>query len=317
MAKDDNRIPVGISSCLLGEQVRFNGGHKFDRFINKRLSRFFEFRPYCPEVAIGLGVPREPIRQVKTDQGIRIQGTKDQTVDVTDKLHRYGDRVAGKSKALCGYIFKASSPSCGMERVKTYNTKGLPMKSDGVGAFADRIIQAFPNLPVEEEGRLNDPGLRENFIERVFIYYRWKRIATGRLTAARLVDFHTRHKLIVMAHNQAAYRRLGQMVAQAGKGNVMQVATDYEDGLMTAMKRQATRKSHTNVLQHIQGYFSKQLSDEDRAEMTRLIEEFRQGLVPLVAPLTLIRHHLRHHPNEWVMQQTYLEPYPPELFAAT
>lgn len=316
MAQHDNRIPIGISSCLLGEEVRFNGGHKFDRFINNRLSQFFEFRPYCPEVAIGLGIPREPIRQVKTEEGIRIQGTKDQSVDVTDELHRYGERVAVKSGGLCGYIFKSASPSCGMERVKTYSIKGLPLKSEGVGAFAGRIIEALPNLPVEEEGRLNDPGLRENFIARVFTYYRWKQVRASRLSAAKLVDFHTRHKLIVMAHNQAAYRRLGQLVAQAGKQNISHIAEEYENGLMQGMKRQATRKSHTNVLQHIQGYLSKQLSDDDREEITRLIEEYRQGLVPLIAPLTLIRHHLRHYPNEWVMQQAYLEPYPPKLFAA-
>jgi uncharacterized protein YbgA (DUF1722 family)/uncharacterized protein YbbK (DUF523 family) len=313
---DNHKIPIGISSCLLGEQVRYNGGHKYDRFINGSLSRFFDFKPYCPEVAIGLGVPREPIRQVKVGGEIRILSTNDSTFDVTDKLHNYGSKIAAKSNRLCGYIFKAMSPSCGMERVKTYSEKGLPLKSDGVGAFAGELIKAFPNMPMEEEGRLNDPGLRENFIERVFTYYRWQRLCSKKLTPARLVEFHTAHKLAVMAHNQASYQRMGQLVSKAGSSNLQELASQYENELMAAMKRHASRKSHSNVLQHIQGYFSKQLTMDDRQEMTRLIDEYRQGLVPLIAPLTLIRHHLRHYPNEWVLGQTYLSPYPAELFAS-
>lgn len=312
--KDGQRIPIGISSCLLGEQVRFNGGHKFDRFINGSLSRFFEFHPYCPEVAIGLGVPREPIRQVKVGGAIRVLSTTDASVDVTDDLRDYGNKVAARSNRICAYIFKSMSPSCGMERVKTYSEKGAPLKSDGVGAFAGEIMNALPNMPIEEEGRLNDPGLRENFIERVFTYYRWKQLLAKKLTPAKLIEFHTAHKLAVMAHNQAAYKRMGRLVSNAGSADLSALAAEYESELMAAMKRQATRKSHVNVLQHIQGYFSKQLSAEDRQEMTHLIDEYRQGLVPLIAPLTLIKHHLRHYPDEWVLGQTYLSPYPQDLF---
>jgi uncharacterized protein YbgA (DUF1722 family)/uncharacterized protein YbbK (DUF523 family) len=308
------KIPVGISSCLLGEEVRYNGGHKYDRFINGSLSHYFEFRPYCPEVAIGLGVPREPIRLVKLGGGIRVLSTVDDTMDVTQKLHGYGARVARKSNHLCGYLFKSRSPSCGMERVKTWSEKGSPLKSDGVGAFAEEIMQAFPNMPVEEEGRLNDPGLRENFIERVFTYFRWKQLCAKKLTPSRLVRFHTAHKLAVMAHNQAAYRRMGRLVSEAGSADLPKLALEYESELMTAMKRLASRKSHANVLQHIQGYFSKHLEAGDRQEITRLIDEYRVGLVPLIAPLTLIKHHLRHYPDDWVLGQTYLDPYPQELF---
>jgi uncharacterized protein YbgA (DUF1722 family)/uncharacterized protein YbbK (DUF523 family) len=308
-----HKIPVGISSCLLGQAVRFDGGHKYDRFINTRLADFLDFRPYCPEVAIGLGIPRAPIRLVRTDAGLRVRGVKDPSLDVTNKLTRYGRAVAGQLNTVCGYIFKARSPSCGMERVKTFHDNGLPGRSEGVGAYARAIMQALPNLPVEEEGRLNDPALRENFIERVFTYFRWRQLHASGITPARLVDFHTRHKLSVMAHNQAAYRRLGQLVAGAGRKGFSALCREYETELMQTMARQATRKSHCNVMQHLQGYFSKQIGAVDRRELTRLIDDYRQGLVPLAAPVTLIRHHFLHHPNEWALSQTWLEPYPREL----
>ena len=313
MPAKPHRIPVGISSCLLGQPVRFDGGHKYNRFINARLADFLEFRPYCPEVAIGLGIPRAPIRLVITTGGTRVQGVKDQSLDVTDLLANYGGKVARQLDDVCGYIFKARSPSCGMERVKTYHENGLPGRSDGTGAYAQAIMQAHPALPVEEEGRLNDPDLRDNFVERVFTLFRWKQLLARGITPARLVDFHSRHKLSVMAHNQAAYRRLGQRVATAGRRGFSTLCREYETQLMQALRRHATRKSHSNVLQHLQGYFSKSVSAADRAELSRLIDDYRLGLVPLVAPLTLIRHHFLHHPNEWAQSQTYLEPYPREL----
>jgi uncharacterized protein YbgA (DUF1722 family)/uncharacterized protein YbbK (DUF523 family) len=313
MSTSIHRIPVGISSCLVGQAVRFDGGHKADRYINSRLSDFMEWIPFCPEVAIGLGIPRPPIRLVQTAGGIRVQGVKDPTVDVTDQLAAYGRKTAQDLHGLCGYIFKARSPSCGMERVKTYHENGLPGRSEGVGAYAQEIMRAHPNLPVEEEGRLNDPDLRDNFIERVFTRYRWLQLQAEGITPARLVEFHTRHKLSVMAHNQAAYRRLGQRVATAGRKGFAALCHEYETELMQAMSRIATRQSHTNVLQHLQGYFSKQLSTTDRAEMSASINDYRRGLVPLIAPLTLIRHHFLHYPNDWALSQTYLEPYPREL----
>ena len=313
MPKKFTKIPVAISSCLLGEHVRYDGGHKYDPFINRQLAEFLEFRAFCPEVAIGLGIPRTPIRLVSTVDGVRVQNVKDPSVDVTNKLVAYGNQVAKNLHEVCGYIFKSRSPSCGMERVKTWHVSGQPGKSDGIGAYAGAIMSAHPNLPVEEEGRLNDPGLRDNFIERVFTWYRWQQQKKQGMTPARLIDFHTRQKLGVMAHNQAGYRRLGQLVANAGRKGFGNLCASYETELMHAMKRQATRRSHTNVLQHLQGYFSRQLSAGDRAELSTLIEDYRLGLVPLAAPLTLIRHHLRHHPDEWALQQTYLEPYPREL----
>ncbi len=315
MAANSHKIPVGISSCLLGQSVRYDGGHKYDAYINRRLANYFDFRPFCPEVAIGLGTPRPPIRLVLTSDGLRVQGVKDSSQDVTEQLSEYGKHVAAKQAGICGYLFKSRSPSCGMERVKTYQETGMPGRSDGVGAYAQAIMQAHPNLPVEEEGRLHDPDLRENFIERVFTRYRWQQLNQRGATPARLVDFHTRQKLAVMAHNQAAYRRLGQLVAEAGRRGFAKRLLQYEEELMHAMRRPASRKSHSNVLQHLQGYFSRQLSAGDRAELSGLIEDYRNGLVPLAVLLTLIRHHLRHHPNEWALNQTYLEPYPRELMA--
>jgi uncharacterized protein YbgA (DUF1722 family)/uncharacterized protein YbbK (DUF523 family) len=313
LSQGSRKIPVGISGCLLGQNVRFNGGHKFDAYINRRLALFFDFRPFCPEVAIGLGTPRAPIRLVKTRHGIRVQGVQDPSLDVTKKLQAYGRQTANGLDDICGYIFKARSPSCGMTRVKTWTEAGAPARSDGIGEYARAIMQAHPNLPVEEEGRLHDPDLRDNFIGRVFTWYRWQQLRRSGLTPAALVEFHSQQKLSVMAHNQAAYRRLGQLVANAGRKGFARLVERYKDELMAAMQRPATRKSHTNALQHLQGYFSKELSADDRAEMSGLIEAYRLGLVPLAVPLTLIRHHLRHYPNEWALQQTYLDPYPREL----
>ena len=313
MTASAKKIPVGISSCLLGQPVRYDGGHKYDVFINRRLAYFFEFKAFCPEVAIGLGTPRPPIRLVKTADGVRVRGVQDPLQDVTGALADYGRHVAERQDDICGYLFKSRSPSCGMQRVKTWHETGMPGRSDGTGAYAQAIMQACPNLPAEEEGRLNDPDLRDNFIERVFTWYRWQQLKQCGLDPARLVDFHSRQKLSVMAHNQAAYRRLGQLVARAGRRGFDRRIRQYEDELMAAMRRLASRKSHSNVLQHLQGYFSRALSAGDRTEMSRLIEDYRAGLVHLSVPLTLIRHHLRHHPNDWALQQTYLEPYPREL----
>lgn len=313
MATRISKIPVGISSCLLGQTVRFDGGHKFDTFINNHMGRFMEFLPYCPEVAIGLGVPRHPLRIVRENDGIRLRGSQDPTLDVTEKLQRYGRKIGNHASRFCGYIFKAGSPSCGMVNVQTYNNKGLPLKADGTGAFANQIMLAQPNMPVEEEGRLNDPGLRENFIERIFTYYRWKQIKSRRLSPARLTDFHQRHRLAIMAHNQAACRRLGKMIADIEQHNIKTLADEYETELMTTLKKQATRKSHGNILQYLQGRISKSLGNTDQLELTRLIEDYHTGLVPLIAPLTLIRHHLLHHPDERIMHQTYLQSWPQEL----
>lgn len=309
----DDPIRVGVSSCLLGRKVRFDGGHKRDAFIDQTLSRYFEFVPFCPEVEIGLGVPRDPIRLERRDGRVRVVGVRQTDLDVTQPLAEYARRVVREHPDLSGYILKSKSPSCGMERVKVYDpASGIPA-ADGVGEFARTVMEHWPELPVEEEGRLNDPVLRENFIERVFTYRRWQQLAAEGLSAARIVEFHTRHKLLLMAHSQRAYRELGRTVADCGSQDPDAFAARYIAGLMAALRTRATRKNHTNVLKHVQGYLKERIDAEDKQELNEVIETYRLGRVPLVVPITLLNHHLRRHPNEYMQRQYYLNSHPPEL----
>ena len=216
-------IRVATSSCLLGEEVRFDGGHKHNGYLTKTLARYFELIPFCPEVAIGLGVPRRPIRLMKKGGEVRVVGTDDPELDVTEDLIDYGQTVAARLNDVSGYIFKRGSPSCGMERVKIYSDKGMPVDS-GAGFYAQTIMQALPLLPAEEEGRLMDPVLRENFIERVFVYHRWQSLCQSQLTPAKLIDFRTKHKFSVLAHDGASYRELGQIVAEAGSADLLELS---------------------------------------------------------------------------------------------
>lgn len=311
--QNKNKIKIGISSCLLGEEVRFDGGHKRDRFITDRLSPFVKFVPVCPEVAIGLGVPRQPIRLVGEANSIRAVGVKDEALDVTDDLIQFARKTSSKLNKISGYIFKSKSPSCGMERVKLYPRDSSMPNRDGVGLYTKTIMEMMPNLPVEEEGRLNDPILRENFVERIFIYRRWQDLNNKGITVAKLVDFHTGHKLTVLAHGQRAYQRLGRIVANEKKKSAPELADEYISHLMTALKRPATRRAHTNVLQHVQGYLKDKLDRADKKELTETIEQYRLGYLPLIVPLTLLHHHFRRNPVPYIAKQIYLNPHPPEL----
>jgi uncharacterized protein YbgA (DUF1722 family)/uncharacterized protein YbbK (DUF523 family) len=308
----NEKIPLGVSACLMGEKVRYDASHKYNPFINLQLSNFFSFVPICPEVGIGLGVPRKTLRLVEYADGVHAVGVMDDSLDVTERLNNYLPQVAPRLAGICGYILKKGSPSCGMERVKIYHPNGMP-NSSGAGLYAQSLMAQYPLLPVEEEGRLNDPPLRENFITRVFVYHRWQHLQQDKLTAARLIDFHTRHKLLVMSHNQAAYRRLGQLVAGVGKSTVEALAADYIALLMETLKRRATPKSHTNVLQHLMGYLKKQLDSEDKQELLETFDAYRNGRLPLVVPITLLKHHFRKHPAPYVADQVYLDPHPAEL----
>ena len=311
----EDKIRIGISSCLLGEEVRFDGGHKRDSYINGTLSAYFEFVPACPEVAIGLGTPRQPIRLVrnKGEQTVHVVGTRDPSLEVTDDLHAYGRQMAHEMGDIHGYILKRASPSCGMERVKVYTPEGQPAGSNGVGAYTEAFMAERPLLPMEEEGRLGDAMLRENFIKRVFVHYRWRQLEAAGLTPGGLVDFHSRHKLLLMAHNQQVYRELGQLVAEAGKGDIEAIGDDYFTRLMTALRQPATRKGNTNVLYHLMGYLKEHLDSADKGELVDIIESYRTGYVPLVVPITLFNHHFRHHPTPYVEQQVFLQPHPAEL----
>ena len=309
---NDDKIRIGISSCLLGAEVRFDGGHKHHSYITGTLGRYFEFLPFCPEVAVGLGTPRQPIHLRQVAGEIRVVGVRDPSLEVTGPLRRYGREVARGLGEVDGYLFKKGSPSCGMERVKIYGEKG-PLQKKGSGIFAEEIMHRWPLLPVEEEGRLGDPGLRENFVTRVFVHRRWRELNRGRVTARALVAFHSDHKYLIMAHNQAAYKRMGRLVAEAGARPKAARVAEYGEALMAALRRPATRKQHANVLQHLLGYLKRALDGDDKGEMVEVIDSYRQGLVPLVVPVTLLRHHFRRHPHPYVERQYYLVPHPADL----
>ncbi|TAK63991.1 DUF523 and DUF1722 domain-containing protein [Methylobacter sp.] len=303
------KIPIGISSCLLGENVRYDGGHRLDAYITGTLGKYFEFHPFCPEMGIGLGAPRPTLHLVKINHAIHCVGIKNPDWDVTEPLRGYAEQQKHLHADLCGYILKKSSPSCGMERVKVY-TNNQP-HADGVGIYAAEMMRNNPLLPVEEEGRLGDPGLRENFIQRVYVLYRWKEMLAKELTASRLTKFHARHKLIIMSHED--YRDLGQLLAGLSKDNLVQVAEQYILQLMNTLKKPATRKNHVNVLQHIQGYLKKDLSSDDKAELCEVIERYRNGYIPLIVPITLLKHHFRKSPDPYIEESYYMSPYPQEL----
>ena len=308
----DSKISLGISSCLLGQKVRFDGNHKLDTFLTGTLGQYFEWVPVCPEVAIGLGVPRPPIRLVGSPTAPRAVGVKDASLDVTVRLAAYGKLQARQLTELSGYVFKSRSPSCGMERVKVYQQNGAPAKR-GRGIYADAFLSGQPWLPAEEEGRLSDPRLRENFIERVFVFRRWQELMTHGLAASRLVEFHARHKLALMAHDVEAYRVLGRLVAQIGRRNLKESGREYLLRMMQAFQRLATPSRHANVLMHLMGYLKKHLDADDKAELLGMIHAYRRGETPFAAPLTLLKHHFRRHPAPYIAGQTYLNPDPREL----
>ena len=308
------RIPVGVSSCLLGEAVRYDGGHKHDRYLTAVLGRYFEYVAWCPEALAGLGVPRPPIRLTGDPRAPRAVRTADGSVDVTDRLLAVGRNEAPRMGTLRGYIFKRGSPSCGMERVKVY---GAPGKSPrmGQGLFARAVMQTHPLLPCEEEGRLNDAPLRESFVERVFAYDRWLRTMAGGCSPGRLVEFHTRHKLLLLSHSEIHYRAAGRLVADAGRRDLdrKRLAREYLSTFMEGMRRRTTRRRHTNVLQHLAGYLKRSIDAGDRRALAAIVEEYRTGAVPLVVPVRFLRHHFRRAPDRYVEMQHYLEPYPDDL----
>ncbi|TMM43134.1 YbgA family protein [Colwellia ponticola] len=304
-------LEIGISACLIGEKVRFDASNKPSTFCIKEFSQYVTYKSFCPEVAIGLPIPRPTIRQIKQGDVIHV-AQKDGSGDVTEALSAYGKKVASMTSSLSGYIFCAKSPSCGMERVKIYSPEGHALPAYGIGAFAREIMAANPLLPCEENGRLNDPLLRENFVARVFAYKHWQTVAASGLTKHKLTTFHSQYKYTVMSHDLIAYKELGQLLARADLP-LAEMASQYILGLMTALKVVATRKKHANTLAHIQGYFSKHLQPNERQELCEQIDAYREGLIPLMAPLTLIKHYLLHYPKDYLTQQAYLSPYPEKL----
>lgn len=307
------KINIGVSACLLGQKVRYDGGHKHDRYITQTLGQYFNFVPVCPETECGLGVPREAMRLEGDVAAPRLM-TNQTGRDLTEQMARWIaprlDRLSGED--LCGFIFKKGSPSSGLHRVKVYNERGNPV-SGGRGLFAAAFTARFPRIPVEEEGRLHDPVLRETFIEQVFSLRRWRDALTQKPTVGNLVDFHTREKLLLMAHSLKHYRAMGKLVADGRSMPPASLYATYESLLMEALNLRATVAKHTNVLMHILGYFKKQLSADEKQEVLELIEDYRQGRVPLIVPVTLMNHFVRKYRQPYLGSQTYLTPHPIDL----
>jgi len=307
------KIRLGVSACLLGQEVRYDGGHKRDAFLTDVLGAFVEWVPVCPEVEVGLGVPRPPIRLVGTPAAPRLVVEKTGE-DLTARMRRWASGRIGELEALGlhGYVLKRGSPSCGLVRVRVYGEDGTPGRV-GRGVFAAALTKALPLLPVEEEGRLTDAGIRESFIERVFAAARWQAFTASRPRVRDLVAFHTAHKFAVLAHSPRDYTVLGRLVAGAGPRLAAETLATYGTRFMQALAVRATRARHVNVLQHLAGFLKRELSDDERAELVEVIAEYRRELVPLVVPLTLLKHHVRRLGLAYLADQVYLNPHPKEL----
>jgi len=308
----DTPIRIGISSCLLGNKVRFDGGHKHDKYITNTLGQYFDFVPVCPEVECGLPVPREAMRLVGKVESPHLITNKS-GIDHTERMNAWAHkRVQELEKEdLCGFIFKSKSPSSGMERVKVYDTNNVP-RAIGVGLFARIFKEHFPLLPMEEEGRLHDIKLRENFIESVFVYRRWRTLLS-KPTSGKLVNFPTEHKLLLRAHSEKHYRELGRVVAQAGNLDQGALFAKYQESLMAAMQLKPTVNKHTNVLMHMMGHFKKTLSADEKQELFEIINGFKNENLPLIVPITLMNHYIRKFNEPYLQKQHYLNPHPVEL----
>lgn len=307
------KIRLGISSCLLGRKVRFDGGHKLDRLITDTLGQYVEYVPVCPEVECGLPVPRESMH-LEGDPGSPRLITTRSKIDRTDQMLTWARRRVRQleKEQLLGFIFKSNSPSSGMERIKVYNEKGMPVKK-GIGMFARVFIEHFPLLPVEEDGRLHDPGLRENFIERIFALARWRETLYNRGDRGGLVEFHTRHKFLILSHSMKHYQAMGRLVALVKELHLRELFTEYEKLLLGALKLRTTPKKNANVLMHMMGYFKKHVSSDEKKELLEIIDLYRNGILPLIVPVTLINHYVRKYEQPYLRKQYYLNPHPIEL----
>ncbi|WP_271410772.1 YbgA family protein [Pseudomonas sp. Q1-7] len=306
------RPRLGISACLLGNPVRYNGGHKESRLCSRDLALHVDFVPFCPEMAIGLGNPREPIRLVGDPAEPRAVGLRTSR-DHTEALAGFGALMATQLGDIDGCIFMQKSPSCGLDRVRVYMDDGRGASAQGRGVFAGAFRALRPDLPVEEEGRLNDAVLRENFLTRVYAHARWRALCREGLSHQGIIAFHACYKYQLMAHDPVQYRTLGRLLGGIGEYPPEEVGPRYFSALMTALRKCATRGTHSNVLQHLGGYLKNHLDSGEKAELQRLIEQYRDGIVPLVAPMTLLKHHFNGHPDRYIAQQAYLQPHPEEL----
>ncbi len=309
----EDAIKIGISACLLGKNVRWNGGHKLDRFLTNTFGQYVSYVPVCPEAECGLGIPRETLRLVGKMESPRLVTTRT-GIDHTKRMNDWAQKRLKdlEKENLYGFIFKSDSPSSGMERIKVYNEKGMPEKK-GVGIFARAFMNHFPRIPVEEERRLHDPKLRENFIETIFTLKRWRDTIDLKPHMKHLVNFHTHHKLLILSHNPAIYSRMGKLAAGTSQMSIEQTYDQYEKLLQDALRLKTTTKKNINVLQHIMGYFKNDLSADEKTELLKIIDRYRDGHVPLIVPITLFNHYVRKYKQPYLALQTYLNPHPVAL----
>ena len=307
------KIKLGISSCLMGEKVRYDGGHRLDPFLKETLGQYMEYVPVCPEVECGLPIPRESMHLEGNPESPRLV-TSFTKREITKQMIKWAKKrvIELEKEDLCGFIFKSNSPSSSMERVRVYNEQGMPIKK-GVGMFARILMEHFPLLPVEDEVRLHDPQLRENFIERIFSLKRWRETLSKKESRGNLVDFHTRHKLLILSHSPKHYQRMGNLIAHAKDLPLKELYLRYQTLLMESLRLKTTPKKNANVLQHMMGYFKQELSPDEKKEVLEVIDHYRQGYIPLIVPITLIKHYVRKYDQSYLKQQVYLNPHPIEL----
>ena len=309
----NDRPKLGISTCLLGENVRYDGGHKLDRYLKDVVGQFVDWVPVCPEVECGMLTPREALRLVGDPENPRLV-TNRTGVDKTEQMKTWAKMRLDQleKENLCGYIFKSKSPSSGMQGIKVYDKNNVPSKK-GVGIFARAFMDRFQLMPVEDEGRLNDAKLREKFIERIFVFKRWQNFVQIDRSRKRLVDFHTEHKLLIMAHSPKHLSELGKLVAQIKQIEPKELQERYLFILMPALKLNATVKKNVNVLHHVMGYFKKLLSPDEKQELLGVISNYHKNLIPLIVPITLLNHFVRKYDEPYLKRQYYLNPHPVEL----
>jgi uncharacterized protein YbgA (DUF1722 family)/uncharacterized protein YbbK (DUF523 family) len=311
---DGGKIRVGVSACLMGESVRYDGSHKHSPLLTDVLAPYLEYVPVCPEVGCGMSVPREALRLAGNDPDHPRLVTRKTNIDHTEQMQTWGNKELERLATLdlCGFIFTPKSPSSGMERVKVYNDKGVPV-AKGVGIFARMFMDRFPLLPVEDSGRLYDPGLRENFIRRLFVMKRWRSMLEAGKTTGNLVAFHTRHKYMIMSQHLRGYKDMGRLVARGSELETDVLFDSYFAMLTKALSLKTTVNKNVNVLMHLMGYFKRDLLPDAKQELLEIIARYKSGHVPLIVPITMVNHYVRLYRQKYLEEQWYLHPHPVEL----
>jgi uncharacterized protein YbgA (DUF1722 family)/uncharacterized protein YbbK (DUF523 family) len=306
-------IKIGVSACVAGEKVRFDRTHRRSAYLTETLANHVEFVPICPEIACGMGIPREPLRQVDCAGEIRLIGYESGK-DLTKKMTKWARRVLkGLDKeGICGFVLRVHSASCGVNKSKIHSTEGKP-PTHGPGFFTRMLQEHDPLLPIVTSEALQNAIQRENFIRRVFVLHRWRALTAKGTAIGNLVDFHTRHKMLIRAHDLQGYRELGHLLGESTMDNAEAVFDKYATLLFKSLTLKATPSKNRDVLSHAAGYFKKELDAEDKRELQAMITAYAKGKVPLLVPVTLLNHFARKYQRPYLTQQYYLNPEPAEL----